>query len=447
MNQEIQNIGKDWTKDLPTHWKVDRIKDLCEKITGGGTPRSSVSEYWVDGETIWVSPTDFGNQKGIKYVTASEKKITELGLQKSSANLLPEGSVIMSSRASIGEPKIAGTELSTNQGFISFIPNHKLHNNFLFYTIEAQLGEYFAKIASGTTFMEISRRMASIEEIPLPPLPEQKIIAKYLDKATAKIDRIIAIKQEQLGKMEEMRKSAIFKACTHGLNLNAEFIELNGGHISKYPKHWAYERIKRGCERIDTGKTPTSSEPEYFVDGTIKWYAPESFNEGLTIDQPKKLINERAVLDNEIKIYPKNSVYFVGVGATAGKVGIIREPSSCNQQINILQTNFKLIPEYLAYQLKIIEKEIIKFAQYTTLPILNQAKTGYLQIVFPPIKEQKEIVEFLDNYLLKLSKTKQKIGLQIDTLKAYRKSLIHECVTGKKQVAEIHQPKGTTHAK
>lgn len=434
MNKEIQNIGKEWLENLPKHWKFDRIKDVCEKITGGGTPKSSISEYWEDGEITWISPTDFGKQKGNKYITTSEKKITGLGVQKSSATFLPKGTVIMSSRASIGEPKIAGAIVTTNQGFISYITNYKLLNNYLFYCIECQLGDYFLNIASGTTFMEISRRMASIENIPLPPFQEQKAIAEYLDKATERIDRIIAIKQEQLVKMEEMRKSAFFRACTQGLNSDTEFIEINDGHITKMPSHWKYQRIKRGCKNIDTGKTPSSGEPEYFIDGTIEWFAPECFNDGLIIDKPKKLINEKAFEDNQIKIYPAQSVYFVAVGATAGKVGIIQKPSSCNQQINILETNFKLIPEFLAYQMKIIEKEIIKFAQYTTLPILNQAKTGYLQIAFPPIEEQKEIIEYLDNYTEKLKKTKASINSQIKTLQAYRKSLIHECVTGKKQV-------------
>ena len=176
MNLEIQNIGKEWLQNLPKHWKIERIKDVCERITGGGTPKSSISEYWDDGNIIWISPTDFGNQKGTKYITNSEKKITELGVQKSSAKFLPEGTVIMSSRASIGEPKIAGKEVTTNQGFISYISNYRLHNNFLFYCIEGQLGGYFQSIASGTTFMEISRRMASIETIPLPPFPALRIM-------------------------------------------------------------------------------------------------------------------------------------------------------------------------------------------------------------------------------------------------------------------------------
>jgi len=204
----------EWLGNIPEHWKVDRLKDVCERITGGGTPKSSISEYWDDGDIIWISPTDFGNQKGTKYITNSEKKITELGVQKSSAKFLPEGTVIMSSRASIGEPKIAGKEVTTNQGFISYISNYRLHNNFLFYCIEGQLGSYFQSIASGTTFMEISRRMASVENIPLPPIQEQKAIAEHLDESITKIKKIESFIKFQIETLQAYRKSLIHECVT-----------------------------------------------------------------------------------------------------------------------------------------------------------------------------------------------------------------------------------------
>ncbi|QXP63249.1 restriction endonuclease subunit S [Polaribacter sp. HaHaR_3_91] len=185
-----------------------------------------------------------------------------------------------------------------------------------------------------------------------------------------------------------------------------KYIYKNSGieWLGEIPEHWKVGKVKRGCQEIDTGKTPSTSEPKYFIDGTVEWYAPECFNETLWIDDPKKLINQTAVDDGQIKVYPANSVYFVAVGATAGKVGIISKPASCNQQINILQTNYKLLPEYLTYQFKLLETEIIKFAQYTTLPILNQAKTGNLIMSFPPLQEQKNIANYLDKATEKIDR-------------------------------------------
>lgn len=190
--------------------------------------------------------------------------------------------------------------------------------------------------------------------------------------------------------------------------------------LNEIPTHWKVNKIKRGCKDIDTGKTPSTSVSEYFLDGTIEWYSPECFNNTLWIDKPKKLINPKAVNDGQVKIYPKNSIYFVAVGATAGKVGIISKPASCNQQINILQTNFKLIPEYLAYQFKLLETEIIKFAQYATLPILNQAKTGNLIMVFPPKQEQIAIANYLDEACKRLDSI---IAIKEEQLKKLKNSL------------------------
>lgn len=417
-----KDSGIEWLGDIPVHWETDRIKDVSklrdEKVEIKSSDKNYLELENIEQETGKVIDFQDTLEVASKVMTFKKGDVLFGKLRP----YLEKYYLAQEDGYCTGEILAMEPKLIDNKYFKYFIGSP----NFI---KQCDVFSYGAKMPRVNWQTQIGTF-----EIPLPPPKEQKAIAEYLDKATAKIDRIIAIKQEQLVKMEEMRKSAFFKACTQGLSPDIELIEVNDGHIKKMPIHWRYQRIKRGCESIDTGKTPSSGEPEYFIDGTIEWYAPECFNDELFITEPKKLINEKALEDNQIKIYAENSVYFVAVGATAGKVGIIQKPSSCNQQINILKTNFRLLPEFLAYQLKIIEKEIIKFAQYTTLPILNQAKTGYLQIVFPPIEEQKEIVKYLDNYTEKLKKTKASIKSQIKTLQAYRKSLIHECVTGKKQV-------------
>jgi hypothetical protein len=106
--------------------------------------------------------------------------------------LVPKGAVIMASRATIGSVRIAATELSTNQGFISFVCDERtLHNRFLFYVIEGFLGDYFAEIAPRTTFAEISRGKAKQEAIGFPQdVNQQKLIASYLDACCAAIDAV-----------------------------------------------------------------------------------------------------------------------------------------------------------------------------------------------------------------------------------------------------------------
>jgi type I restriction enzyme S subunit len=141
---------------------------------GGGTPSSANPNFWDDGEIVWVTPTDFSKANGSAEISDSERRITLAGLNSCSAALLPKGTVIMASRATIGTARIAGIELATNQGFISFVCAEScLHNRFLYYVIEGYLGEYFASVAPGTTFCEISRGKAKQEAIAFPVIAEQ----------------------------------------------------------------------------------------------------------------------------------------------------------------------------------------------------------------------------------------------------------------------------------
>lgn len=115
----LKDSGTDWIGHIPNDWVVDRIKDVILKVLGGGTPDSSEPKYWEEGHIVWITPTDFQDYKSEITITNSRRKITDEGLKSCSATLLPAGTVLMASRATIGLVKIAGTELCTNQGFIS----------------------------------------------------------------------------------------------------------------------------------------------------------------------------------------------------------------------------------------------------------------------------------------------------------------------------------------
>ena len=120
-------------------------------MVGGGTPDTTVSSLW-NGDIQWFTPTEVGHQK---YVSKSARTITQLGLQKSSAKKLPAGSILLSSRATIGECSIAQRECTTNQGFQNLIPKKDTNNEFLYYLAQRKK-HHFIKYASGSTFLEIS---------------------------------------------------------------------------------------------------------------------------------------------------------------------------------------------------------------------------------------------------------------------------------------------------
>ena len=162
--------------EIPESWKWVRLGQIGE-IVGGGTPKTNKLEYWENGNIPWLTPADMKYVLG-KYVSGGERNITQIGLDSSSARLMPAGTVLYSSRAPIGYIAIAKNEICTNQGFKSVVPVISDLSQYIYYCLIARTSDIISR-ASGTTFKEISGNEFGMTTIPLPPLEEQKrIIAK-----------------------------------------------------------------------------------------------------------------------------------------------------------------------------------------------------------------------------------------------------------------------------
>jgi type I restriction enzyme S subunit len=189
---------------IPNDWIVKSLGEVAD-VVGGGTPSTSNPEFW-NGDINWFTPTEIGKEK---YISTSERKITNLGLQKSSAKLLPTGTILLTSRATIGDVSILqNNEASTNQGFQSLIAKKNTNNEFLYYKL-LTIKDKIISLASGSTFLEISPSKLRAIQIPLPPtLAEQEAIAGVLsdmDALLAALDKLIAKKKQiKTGAMQKL---------------------------------------------------------------------------------------------------------------------------------------------------------------------------------------------------------------------------------------------------
>lgn len=178
----------------PTKFRMARLGDIC-RIVGGSTPVSSQAEFW-GGEIVWVTPTDLGRLK-TPTIRTSERGITETGYRSCGAEIVPAGSVVMSSRAPIGHLGIADLPLCTNQGCKTFVPGPEVDTLYLYFALRASVPDLRA-MGSGATFAEVSKSALATFEIPLPDQEAQWRIAKHLEAALLQIEKLRAPASAQL---------------------------------------------------------------------------------------------------------------------------------------------------------------------------------------------------------------------------------------------------------
>lgn len=186
------------------NWPMVKLKDCCE-VVGGATPKRNIASYW-EGDIPWITPKDISNLNS-PFIYEAPEHISSAGYKAAATYMLPVGTILLTSRAPIGNVAIAGIELCTNQGFKSLIPGKNVYNKYLYHCIKKFVPQ-LELLGNGATFKEVSKKVVENFEIPLPPFEEQKRIADILDKADD-----IRQKREQAIKLADVFLLATFWRC------------------------------------------------------------------------------------------------------------------------------------------------------------------------------------------------------------------------------------------
>lgn len=249
---------------IPNDWEVKSLGEVAT-IVGGGTPSTLNSAYW-NGDIQWFTPAELSDSK--KYVSKSERTITERGLKESSAKLLPKGTVLLTTRASIGITAILENPASTNQGFQSLIAKNNCCSEFLYYVIPLIKDEMLSR-ASGSTFAEISAKKLSTITFQLPPLPEQQRIAKALSD----VDALISTTEKLIQKKKNIKQGAMQNLLTGKKRLpgfgdkQTDLFVPNGTH-TKEVKDVSPEQIRLSAKMKQTELGPIPDDWEVKNIGT-----------------------------------------------------------------------------------------------------------------------------------------------------------------------------------
>ena len=195
------------------NWPIVKI-DTVTNVISGGTPSTKIPEYW-DGDIVWLTPKDLSGYNSV-YISKGERNITDLGYKKSSAQIMPKGSVLFTSRAPIGYVAIADTDLCTNQGFKSFVPSMDIKSEYL-YQLLKMMKPKILNMASGAVFKEISGSKIKELKIPLPNIELQNQFATKVQE----IESYIKTQQAELENAKTMFQSLLHHSFTGELTRRA----------------------------------------------------------------------------------------------------------------------------------------------------------------------------------------------------------------------------------
>lgn len=263
------------------------------------------------------------------------------------------------------------------------------------------------------------------------PPDEQTAIANFLDEKTGRIDQAIAQKEQLIDLLKERKQIIIQNAVTKGLDPTVPMKDSGVEWIGEIPEHWDVKRFCRIFDKVQTGTTPTTSNPQFF-NGDISWYNPTDLNETFP-KKSVKTISNLAVNRGEAKIFPEDSVMIVGIGATCGKTSYLSEEASFNQQITGFHSRSEM-NIFCMHSIKCFSGVMLETASFTTLPILNNQFFHDFQIPIPPDDEQKDISKFIDTESVKFEDAITQASQAIEKLKEYKATLINSAVTGKIKV-------------
>ncbi|MDA3942570.1 MAG: restriction endonuclease subunit S [Bacteroidetes bacterium] len=393
-------------------WDITKLGDVSQ-IINGGTPKSKVKNYW-NGNINWITPADLGKIKSL-LVDETPRKITELGLQKSSAKLFPAKSVILSTRAPIGHLAINTVPMATNQGCRGIVPNENLDTFFLYYFLKGNI-ELLNDLGTGTTFLELSTKNLSSVQIPLPPLPEQKRVVSILDRAFAAIDKAKANAKKNLQNAIELFESylqGVFENQGEGweekkLGDVCQFE--NGDRGKNYPNK--SHRVPEGIPFINAGHL-ANNEIDF---SRMDYISEERFN----------LLGNGKVKQNDILFCLRGSL---GKVANVGKL----EKGAIASSLVILRAKEEINNDFLLYFLNsdLTINQIFDFGNGAAQPNLSAGSLKKFIIPLPRSKEEQlSIVQQLASVKEQTQRLETLYQKKIAALDELKKSILQKAFQG-----------------
>ena len=433
--RKMKNCSFDWIGQIPEDWMMTKVKFVADFYNGDRGKNYPSGDDLVDDGIVFLTSNNIHstvldtNPEITKYITPERYKL--LGGAK-----IKKGDLVFCLRGSIGLCSINESEdEGTVASSLTVLRPKNINNHFLNFILNSKIAEIQTKkFENGSCAANLSAENVGTYIIPYPPLVEQQRIADFLDEKCGEIDSIRSDVQREIEILNDYKKSVISETVTKGLNPKAKLKDSGIEWIGKIPEGWKTSYIKRLFD-ITLGKMINSEKDagleNYLCAANIKWT-------GINVGVHKQM----HFSEYEKKLYLLNDGdILVMEGGMAGTAAIYHnEFYPCYIQNSVMRCRSKNatnLQTFLYYWLFAIYHlgYIDRICNRATIQHYTKEKLGNTPILFPPLPEQKAIADYLDEKCSEIDATIADKQRQLETLDEYKKSLIFEYVTGKKEVS------------
>lgn len=423
---KYKSSGIDWLGEIPSHWRCVKIKNVVscnDEVLSENTDKDRQIEY--------VEISDVTYEKGI---TGSSKFLFKDAPSRA-RRITQKGDVIISTVRTYLKAiaRIVDTNPIVSTGFAVIRPLG-VDPSFLFYAISSNgfLNEV-QKYSTGVSYPAITSQELINLRCALPPIEEQKAIAGYLDEVTAKVDTLMAEKRAQVEDLRKYRTSLITETVTRGLNPNVPIKQTNSEWFPNIPTNWSIEKFKYQA----TVKANLVHPTDYIQHPQI---SPDSIEKNTGRLLGYKSVEEAGIISDNHLFY-KGQIIYSKIRPNLNKVIIAPFNGLCSADMYPIETlNNVRYFQYLMLSNPFVSQVSVVIQDRVKMPKINQVELGEILILVPPISEQQQIADYLDEKTAKIDSLVEELEAQISDLATYRQAVITEAVTGKIDVREWSNP-------
>lgn len=441
--RKLMDSGIEWIGEIPVGWTVKPLKRMAKFGKGLPITKDDLIEQGVP--VVSYGQIHSKTNNGTHLQDDLIRFVSETYLESNLLSLGKKGDIFFADTsedyAGIGNAVLVDIDIPVFAGYHTVIvrPDDQLYSRYLAYLFltDAWRNQLCSR-ASGIKVFSITQGLLKKTTVILPPAEKAVAMTDYLDRKCSQIDAIIARQQEVIEKLKAYKLSVITEAVTKGVNPNVPMKDSRVEWIGEIPEHWTISALRYGLENIQTGPFGSQLHAEDYIEDGIFVINPANIIEGRIVPDNRCSVTELKSQELSRHILNKGDIIF----ARRGEMGRCAyfgggfQQYLCGTGCIKIQCNANLMPEFISWllQTSCVKQYLTLNSVGTTMANLNTTIISSIPVVFPPISEQEKVVEYIKNKICEIDCVlKNKLSI-VEKLTEYKKSLIYEVVTGKKEV-------------